>query len=117
MSREYSCVVSRVVDGDTVDVEIDLGFSVTTKQRIRLAGVDAPETYRPSCQSEKEHGERATQFVTGECLGKACRLVTVGDHRRGKYGRYLGTLYAPGSDVSVNDLLKLHGLTKLPSYE
>lgn len=115
MSREYECIVSRVVDGDTIDVEIDLGFDIVTKQRIRLLGVDTPETYRPSCEAERVHGELAKSFVEGECLGKSCKLVTDRD-RKGKYGRYLGVVYAPGSSVSVNDLIVEKGLAKLDTY-
>ena len=66
MSREYECVVVKIVDGDTMDVEINLGFGITTKQRVRLLGVDTPETYRPSCDAERIHGERAKKFVEDE---------------------------------------------------
>jgi micrococcal nuclease len=116
MSREYECVVTRVVDGDTLDVEVDLGFDIVTKQRVRLLGVDTPETYRPSCEAERAHGEKAKEFVQGECLGKKCKIVTDRD-RKGKYGRYLGVVYPPGSSVSINDLIAQNGLAKLESYE
>eukprot|EP00873_Tetraselmis_striata_P026913 jgi/Tetstr1/447177/TSEL_034614.t1 len=99
-----------------MDVEIDLGFDIITKQRIRLRGVDTPETFRPSCEAERLHGERATHFVTSLILNKKCKLVTDRD-RKGKYGRYLGVIYPPTSDISVNDLLEQHGLTKLDTYE
>ena len=115
MSREYSCVVRKVVDGDTLDVEIDLGFHILTNQRIRLLGVDTPETYRPSCEAERVHGLRAKQFVIDQCLEKKCKLVTDRD-RKGKYGRYLGVIYPPESTISLNDLLKQHNLAKLESY-
>lgn len=115
MPREYAGTVRRVVDGDTMDVELDLGFHVVTKQRIRLSGIDTPETYRPSCAAEREHGERAKRFVESMCLGRECRVVTDRD-RKGKYGRYLGTVYPPGSDASINDLLRENGLAKLESY-
>lgn len=116
MSKEYECTVKKVVDGDTMDVEIDLGFDIITKQRIRLLDVDTPETYRPSCEAERMHGERAKQFVISMLLDKKCKLVTDRD-RKGKYGRYLGILYPPGSEISINDLLKQHGLAKLETYE
>lgn len=115
MSREYSCTVTRVVDGDTVDARVDLGFEVSLTIRIRLTGVDTPETYRPSCDAERRHGEQAKKFVSERILDKTCRLVTDRDSQ-GKYGRYLGTLYAPGSSVSVNELLRQSGLVKLDSY-
>ena len=115
MSREYECVVVRVVDGDTMDVEIDLGFDIVTKQRIRLLGVDTPETYRPSCEAERAHGEEAKRFVSDACLGLKCKLVTDRD-RKGKYGRYLGVVFPPGSEVSINDLLRDNGFAKRERY-
>lgn len=115
MSRAYECVVTRVVDGDTMDVEVDLGFDIVTSQRIRLLGVDTPETYRPSCEAERAHGEEAKRFVAGACLGMKCKLVTDRD-RKGKYGRYLGVVFPPGSETSINDLLRAKGFSKRESY-
>ena len=60
---EYKCVITKIVDGDTVDVDIDLGFSVwLKKQRIRLYGVDTPES-RTSDKIEKIYGRKAKAFV------------------------------------------------------
>ena len=115
MSRQYDCVVTRVVDGDTLDVEVDLGFDIVTSQRIRLLGVDTPETYRPSCEAERAHGEDAKRFVADACFGKPCKLVTDRD-RKGKYGRYLGVVFPPGSEESINDLLRANGFSKRESY-
>lgn len=114
--RQYTCTVTRVVDGDTLDARIDLGFGVFTVQRVRLMGVDAPETYRPSCEAERQHGQRATAFVSDLLLDRVCRLVTNKD-KKGKYGRYLGVLYPPGSEVSVNDMLREKGLVKRQGYD
>lgn len=111
---EYDCVVVRVVDGDTLDVTVDLGFGISTKQRVRLKGVDAPETFRPSCESEREHGKAAKQFVADRCLDMRCKLVT--DHGKCKYGRTIADLYPPGSEMSLAELLRLHGLQKKDDY-
>ena len=59
---EYSCIIERVVDGDTVDVNINLGFDVWTKQRVRLKGVDTPES-RTRDLREKKFGKLATARV------------------------------------------------------
>lgn len=117
MSRKYNCVVKRVIDGDTMDVEIDLGFGIFTVQRVRLLGVDSPETFRPSCEAERVHGIRAKEFVENEVMnGKKCVLTTDRD-RKCKYGRYLGVLCTEGSIKSINDLLHENGLCKLEKYE
>lgn len=116
MARTYECTVTRVVDGDTLDVEVDLGFAIFTKQRVRLSGVDTPEIFRPSCERERAHGMRAKEFVEELCLGKKCTLVTDRD-RKCKYGRYLGTVYAPESETSINNLLVRAEMAKLECYE
>lgn len=87
---EYSCKIVRVVDGDTVDVDIDLGFGVWMhKERIRLHGIDTPES-RTRDLEEKKYGLLAKEqirFFLPE--GSMQTLVTVRD-KAGKYGRILG---------------------------
>jgi len=89
---EYRCVIRRIVDGDTVDVDIDLGFEVwVMNQRVRLVGIDAPET-RTRDLEEKEQGLASKAFVE--------RLLPVGSNAilvskdyngdKGKYGRIIG---------------------------
>lgn len=113
--RRYMGTVTRVVDGDTLDAEIDLGFGVITRQRMRLLEVDTPETHRPSCDAEREHGERATRFVEASVLGRRCEIETMRD-KRGKYGRYLCWVYPPGSEKSINALLRENDLAKRDVY-
>lgn len=81
--------VVRVVDGDTVDVVIDLGFSLTKKERVRLAGIDAPES-RTTDLEEKELGLDAKEFLERR-LGD-CPNLKVKTEKDGKYGRMLGWL-------------------------
>lgn len=88
--------VLRVVDGDTVDVLIDLGFNIKTKQRVRLHGVDAPET-RTRDLIEKQQGLQAKQYL--EQLFKHANTVTLKSHKIGKYGRVIASLYADGVSV------------------
>ena len=88
---QYNCRIDRVVDGDTVDVDIDLGFDVwLKKQRIRLYGVDTPES-RTRDLEEKKHGLMAKKFVE-EYLPMDSKqiLQTKMDDARGKFGRILG---------------------------
>lgn len=101
----YNCIVDRVVDGDTVDVDIDLGFGVwLKKQRIRLMGVDTPEK-RTRDELEKQFGLLATSVVEGFCpVGGKILVETVLDGK-GKYGRILGTLWVENNTLNLNQYL------------
>ncbi len=87
---EYNCKIVRVVDGDTVDVDIDLGFGIWIhKERIRLHGIDTPES-RTRDLVEKKFGYLAKEMVESFMpVGSTQTLVTVKD-KAGKYGRTLG---------------------------
>tara|TARA_R110002060_G_scaffold74865_1_gene84315 strand:+ start:388 stop:786 length:399 start_codon:yes stop_codon:yes gene_type:complete len=91
---EYSCVITKIIDGDTVDVDIDLGFDCwLRKQRIRLYGIDAPES-RTRDKQEKRYGLAAKKFVMDFMpVGSSAVLIT---KEKGKYGRYLGDLKVGG---------------------
>lgn len=82
---EYKALVTRVVDGDTIDAEIDLGFGMYSRQRLRLYGINTPET-RTRDLEEKEAGLEAKKVVTDTILGKR---VTIRTEKAGKFGRYL----------------------------
>ena len=88
--HEYRCKILRVVDGDTVDVDIDLGFGVWMhRERIRLYGIDAPES-RTRDLEEKKYGLMAKEAVKNFLLiGSTQTLVTIKD-KTGKFGRILG---------------------------
>ena len=95
--------IDRVVDGDTVAISIDLGFDLTKKERVRLAGIDTPET-RTKDTKEKELGYEAKEFLEIHLM-KASKL-TVKTEKDGKYGRMLGWLYKTEEDeVSINELM------------
>ena len=95
----YNCIINRVVDGDTVDVSIDLGFGVWLKnERVRLQGVDAPET-RTRDLEEKKKGLETKAFVESVLpVGSKQKLLSTGFN--GKYGRILGDfiVYDPVKD-------------------
>ena len=98
---EYQCKIVKVIDGDTVDVDIDLGFGVwLKKQRIRLYGIDTPES-RTRDLEEKKYGNMAIRFVQSHLPeGETRILVTVKD-AKGKYGRILGKFKAYDSDLDA----------------
>ena len=95
--------VNRIVDGDTIDVTIDLGFSININQRVRVAGIDSPEK-RTRDAAEKALGIDATEWMTKR-LEKAPELIikTAVEGSMGKYGRVLGWLFVGEEDVSLNE--------------
>ena len=95
--------VDRVVDGDTIDISIDLGFDLTKKERVRLAGIDTPEK-RTKDQKEKEMGYQATEFLEMHLM--EAKKLTVKTEKEGKFGRMLGWLYKSETDTkSINQIM------------
>ena len=101
--------INRVVDGDTIDVTIDLGFDLFKKERVRVAGVDTPEK-RTRDLEEKELGIEATNWLKEKLDGAitgdddlVIRTELVGG--MGKYGRLLGWLYVGDSELSLNEIM------------
>ena len=101
--------INRVVDGDTIDVTIDLGFDLYKKERVRVAGVDTPEK-RTRDKEEKELGLDATAWLKEKLDGALrgddeliIRTELVGGV--GKYGRLLGWLYIGDDELSLNELM------------
>lgn len=89
MDYEYNALCTKVVDGDTYDFDVDLGFKIHTKQRFRLMGVNTPETYGVKKDSEEyKKGMEAKEFVVSLLEGKNFVIRTFKD-KQGKYGRYL----------------------------
>lgn len=94
--------VKKVVDGDTIDVVIDLGFSILFESRVRLAGIDTPES-RTTDKAEKALGLESKKFL--EAKIKAAKNVVIKTEKLDsseKYGRILGWLYLDGDGNSVN---------------
>ena len=102
----YHAKVVRVVDGDTLDVGIDLGFAITTRQRLRLARVDTPEL-NSSDREERIKAINAKDYVFQLCFNHGW-LCTVKTEKTGKYGRWLAEVYM-GDDkneqVHLNEVL------------
>ena len=92
----YNCTLDRVIDGDTIDVNIDLGFNVwLNKQRVRLSGIDTPES-RTRDLAEKKLGLAAKDRLKELC-GSTLKVKSFG---KGKYGRILGIPYTQdGKDI------------------
>jgi len=104
---EYRCTVVKIIDGDTVDVDIDLGFGVwMKKQRIRLYGIDTPES-RTRDLEEKKYGNAAKDFLTGMLDDEAGITLKTHKDAEGKFGRILGELWRTTNyaDQSINDYM------------
>jgi micrococcal nuclease len=95
--------ITGVVDGDTIDVDIDLGFNVSFSQRVRLAGIDTPES-RTSDKFEKALGLESKEYLKYKLKdAKVVVIKTEKPDSSEKYGRILGWLYIDGDTVSIND--------------
>ena len=104
----YSCKLDRVVDGDTCDALIDLGFDTWVKKRIRFKGVDTWES-RTRDLDEKKKGLAAKAFTKDLLENSDDGKFSIISYGVGKYGRVLGELFVKGHEKSVNDLLLENG--------
>tara|TARA_R100001594_G_scaffold89862_1_gene124348 strand:+ start:11901 stop:12287 length:387 start_codon:yes stop_codon:yes gene_type:complete len=104
----YNAKLVRVVDGDTCDAMIDLGFDTWVKKRIRFAGVDTWES-RTRNKEEKKKGLEAKAYTKKMLESSDEGNFTLKSYGTGKYGRVLGEIFLEGEDVSLNQLLKENG--------
>ena len=104
---EYRCKVVKIIDGDTVDVDIDLGFGVWLhKERIRLFGIDTPES-RTRDLEEKKYGLAAKEYLTGMLDDDGGIILKTHKDKTGKFGRILGELWGTTNyaDQSINNYM------------
>tara|TARA_R100001594_G_scaffold24783_1_gene48587 strand:- start:3 stop:389 length:387 start_codon:yes stop_codon:yes gene_type:complete len=106
--HNYSAKLMRVVDGDTCDAMIDLGFDTWVKKRIRFYGVDTWES-RTRNLEEKKKGLAAKAYVKDLLENSDEGKFVLKSYGVGKYGRVLGELFVKGNEKSVNELLKENG--------
>lgn len=109
----YYGICKNVVDGDTFDIELDLGFSLKLNHRFRLLGADTPESWRPINEAERIHANEATEFVSSKILD---RRILVKTEKLGVYGRYLAEIWLLSDDdvplVNLAELLIAKNLIK-----
>ena len=107
--HEYNVNILKVVDGDTVDVDIDLGFGVWLRnERVRIVGIDTPES-RTSDKIEKIFGEAAKQRLTSLLSSEAVLMSQVskmGENMKGKFGRILGDFKTITGEIVTEVLMK-----------
>ena len=95
--------LTKIVDGDTIDVDIDLGFNISYSQRVRLAGIDTPES-RTADKIEKNLGLESKEYLKNKLKdAKTIIIKTEKPDSSEKYGRILGWIYADGDTISIND--------------
>lgn len=105
MYEYYVRKVENVVDGDTIDVLIDLGFDILFASRVRLAGIDTPES-RTKDLAEKALGLEAKDYLKKALKdAKSVVIKTEKMDSSEKYGRILGWVYVDGNTVSINDMM------------
>jgi micrococcal nuclease len=109
MFEYYVKKVSKVVDGDTIDVEIDLGFDISFSSRVRLAGIDTPES-RTTDKMEKALGLESKAYLKHEIeAAKSVVIKTEKMDSSEKYGRILGWVFLDGSSISLNEKMIADG--------
>jgi len=109
MFEYYVKKVTKVVDGDTIDVDIDLGFDISFSSRVRLAGIDTPES-RTADKMEKALGLESKEYLKKAIdASKTVVIKTEKMDSSEKYGRILGWLFLDGSKVSVNEQMIADG--------
>jgi len=101
--------IHKVVDGDTIDADIDLGFDISLTKRIRLAGVDTPES-RTKDEYEKKLGLESKEWLKKRCENaKDILIKTELPDSTEKYGRIIGHLYINGEETSLNNQMIAEG--------
>ncbi len=97
----YKATIPRVVDGDTVEANVDLGFGITVKQRLRLLGVNTPEIVG----EYRDKGLEAKEWLATVVEGQEVVVQTVKD-KKDKYGRYLAVIWLDGESIN-DDLIQM----------
>mgnify|MGYP001419956744 CR=1 FL=1 len=103
---EYRAKLIKIIDGDTIDAEIDLGFKISVRKRIRFLGINAPET-RTRDLEEKQAGLK-TKSRLETLFDTSKGVFTLKSHGVGKFGRVLGEIFI--ENININELLLKEGL-------
>ena len=106
---EYKFKLDRVVDGDTIDIVIDLGFSILHKCRVRLFGIDTPES-RTRDLDEKARGKLAKDFLSFCLASSDEHVIKTSVDGKGKFCRVLGEIYCDGKNINLLMIDKHHAV-------
>ena len=121
MRYEYRAKVTRVVDGDTIDLEVDLGLRVLTRARFRIYGVDTPETFGEKRESAEYaagmRAKRATEaFLHNAADDAGWLVIRTHKDRTGKYGRWLADVYDQDGSTMLSEHLIVGGFAEPATY-
>ena len=106
---EYNANVLRVYDGDTIRVDLDLGFGIWLRnQSIRFTDINTPEIHGDSKEAGIASRDRLRELLSQ--ADNKCVIKTVKDKQRGKWGRILGEVWVDDKDISLNEILLNEGL-------
>lgn len=109
---EYKAEVIRIVDGDTIELKVDMGFRISNQENFRFARIDTAEIFRPRNRAERIHGLEAARWLKEHVLGKEILIHTEKD---GKYGRWLIEFWLDGENIQ--DTMFSLGFEKREFYE
>lgn len=111
-NNSRAAVITHVIDGDTFDADLNLGYSITVNLRFRILGINTPEVFGP----EKEHGLVSKEFVVKQFLNKPVTIVNKG---LDSFRRNLADVYFNSNGVQANlgELLCTEGLAEYKSYK
>lgn len=104
----YNALITKIIDGDTIDAMVDLGFSIHTNIRFRLHGIDTPEKNATDI-NERIVANNATTFVSNAILNK---IVTIESVEKDKYGRWLAKVFLNPEQPTLNEQLVSLGFAK-----
>ena len=110
---QYKAKLNRVIDGDTFDLAIDVGFEITINTHIRVLDLDTPEIFHPSCYAEKVHGFAAKLKANTLLREKDLVILT---QKKGKYGRYLAHIFIEPEGLDFAKEMQDAGFQKKDSY-
>lgn len=114
---KYKAKIDRIVDGDTFDIVVDLGFKISTHQRIRLQGINTPETYNVKKDSEEyKKGLAAKNFAIQRIEANNYEALIETEKDTGKFGRYIATVWLTDNEISLNAELVEKGFAKVAHY-
>ena len=108
--------IKKIIDGDTFDCILDLGFDVLLEARVRMMGIDTPES-RTRDLTEKKFGLLAKEYLTEKLATEDLIVTTEVDNEKGKFGRILGTVWAEGININEQMIdehmaVRYHGQAK-----
>ena len=110
---QYKGVINRVVDADTVDASVDVGFGLTMTQRFRIDNYDAPETWKPRNEAEKKHGTEATNRAIELLVDK--NILIKSTKVAGIYGRFGATIWLEDGR-NFSEVMISEGYSKKKDY-